>query len=69
MRESTKTELHYEDLEKLPVDEVARIAEWLTEKVRRAPVARAPAGRLARSPQQRRPCSGGGRQAARCAHR
>jgi hypothetical protein len=36
MRESNKTELYYEDLEKLPVDEVARIAEWLTEKVRRA---------------------------------
>jgi hypothetical protein len=34
MRESTKTELYYEDLEKLPVDEVARISEWLTEKVR-----------------------------------
>ncbi|KAK9824008.1 hypothetical protein WJX72_006929 [[Myrmecia] bisecta] len=33
MRDSTRTELFFEDLEKLPPDEVARICEWLTEKV------------------------------------
>lgn len=33
MRETTHVELHYEDLEKLPAEEVARVAEWLTEKV------------------------------------
>ena len=27
------TELLYEDIEKLPLSETARIAEWLTEKV------------------------------------
>lgn len=33
MRESTRTELFFDDLEKLPSMEVARICEWLTEKV------------------------------------
>jgi hypothetical protein len=33
MRETTLSELHYEDLEKLPADDVTRVAEWLTEKV------------------------------------
>lgn len=33
MRETTANELHYEDLEKIPPEEVTRIAEWLTEKV------------------------------------
>jgi hypothetical protein len=33
MRETSLSELHYEDLEKLPPDEVTRVAEWLTEKV------------------------------------
>ncbi|KAK9806100.1 hypothetical protein WJX72_001362 [[Myrmecia] bisecta] len=33
MRDSTRSELFFEDLEKLPPDEVARICEWLTEKV------------------------------------
>ena len=33
MRESTRTELFFDDLEKLPTMEVARICEWLTEKV------------------------------------
>ncbi len=32
-RESSRTELFFEDLEKLPPEEVARICEWLTEKV------------------------------------
>ena len=33
MRESTRTELFFDDLEKLPSMEVSRICEWLTEKV------------------------------------
>lgn len=33
MRETSRMELLYEDIEKLPVSEIARIAEWLTEKV------------------------------------
>ena len=33
MRESTRTELFFDDVEKLPSMEVARICEWLTEKV------------------------------------
>jgi hypothetical protein len=33
MRESSRTELFYEDLEKLPPEDVAIICEWLTEKV------------------------------------
>lgn len=33
MRESTRTELMYEDLVRLPPTEVSRIAEWLMEKV------------------------------------
>lgn len=33
MRETQLTELHYEDLEKIPPEEVTHIAEWLTEKV------------------------------------
>jgi hypothetical protein len=33
MRETTLSELHYEDLEKLQPDDVTRVAEWLTEKV------------------------------------
>ncbi|WIA33521.1 hypothetical protein OEZ86_006646 [Tetradesmus obliquus] len=33
MRETSPAELHYEDLEKLPPDDVTRVAEWLTEKV------------------------------------
>ena len=33
MRESTRTELMYEDLVRLPATEVSRIAEWLMEKV------------------------------------
>ena len=33
MRESTRTELFFDDMEKLPSMEVARICEWLTEKV------------------------------------
>jgi hypothetical protein len=33
MRETSLSELHYEDLEKLPPDDVTRVAEWLTEKV------------------------------------
>ncbi len=32
-RESTGTELFYEDLDRLPGDELARICEWITEKV------------------------------------
>lgn len=32
-RESSRTELFYEDLDRLPPDEVARICEWITEKV------------------------------------
>ena len=33
MRETSRMELLYEDIDKLPVSEIARIAEWLTEKV------------------------------------
>eukprot|EP00775_Hariotina_reticulata_P013475 gene13475-13601_t len=33
MRETNGDAIHFEDLEKLPVDQVAHIAEWLTEKV------------------------------------
>lgn len=33
MRESTHEKLSYSDLEKLPPMELARICEWLTEKV------------------------------------
>ncbi len=33
-RETTPSEIHFEDLEKLPMDDVARISEWLTEKAR-----------------------------------
>lgn len=33
MRETSGLELYFEDLDTLPADEVARIAEWLTEKV------------------------------------
>jgi hypothetical protein len=33
MRETSGDAIHFEDLEKLPVDQVAHIAEWLTEKV------------------------------------
>lgn len=33
MRETQLTELHFEDLEKIPPEEVTHIAEWLTEKV------------------------------------
>ena len=33
-RETTPSEIHFEDLERLPVDDVARISEWLTEKAR-----------------------------------
>jgi hypothetical protein len=33
VRESTPGELHFEDLDKLGADELARMAEWLTEKV------------------------------------
>jgi hypothetical protein len=33
MRETSLSELVYEDLEKLPPDDVIRIAAWLTEKV------------------------------------
>lgn len=33
MRESTRTELFFDDLEKLPSMEVSRMCEWLTEKV------------------------------------
>ena len=36
-RETTPSEIHFEDLEKLPVDDVARISEWLTEKARPRP--------------------------------
>jgi hypothetical protein len=32
-RQSSRTELFFEDLEKLPGEEVARIQEWLMEKV------------------------------------
>ena len=32
-RETTPSEVHFEDLEKIQVDDVARISEWLTEKV------------------------------------
>ena len=32
-RESSRTELFYEDLDRLPPDEVARICEWITEKI------------------------------------
>lgn len=32
-RKSNRTELFFEDLEKLPPEEVARLYEWLTEKV------------------------------------
>ncbi|CAD7697548.1 unnamed protein product [Ostreobium quekettii] len=32
-RKSSRTELFFEDLEKLPPEEVARLYEWLTEKV------------------------------------
>ena len=33
-RETTPSEVHFEDLEKIQVDDVARISEWLTEKAR-----------------------------------
>lgn len=33
MRESTPTELHLGDLDKLPADEAARLHEWLIEKI------------------------------------
>lgn len=33
MRETNSQELYFEDLEKVPGEEVARICEWLTEKV------------------------------------
>lgn len=32
-RKSSRSELFFEDLEKLPPDEIARLYEWLTEKV------------------------------------
>lgn len=32
-RESSRTELFYEDLDRLSPDDVARISEWITEKV------------------------------------
>jgi hypothetical protein len=33
MRETTADDFRYEDLERLPTEELARITEWLTEKV------------------------------------
>lgn len=33
MRETTPDDFRYEDLERLPTEELARITEWLTEKV------------------------------------
>lgn len=33
MRDTTEEEFRYEDLERLPTDDLARITEWLTEKV------------------------------------
>ena len=33
MRETTVDDFRYEDLERLPPEELARITEWLTEKV------------------------------------
>jgi hypothetical protein len=33
MRETTLDDFRYEDLERLPTEELARITEWLTEKV------------------------------------
>lgn len=33
MRDTTLTDLRYEDLEKVPPEDVTHIAEWLTEKV------------------------------------
>eukprot|EP00884_Botryococcus_braunii_P009363 jgi/Botrbrau1/18428/Bobra.0072s0020.2 len=32
-RESSRTDVHYDDFEKLPQDEVSRICEWMTEKI------------------------------------
>jgi hypothetical protein len=33
MRETSADDFRYEDLERLPTEELARITEWLTEKV------------------------------------
>lgn len=33
MRETSVDDFRYEDLERLPTEELARITEWLTEKV------------------------------------